>query len=72
MLSLEGHPIGWFLILQAAHGLGRILAPGLSPEHLIAIVHLALVTVTAWFFFMRFSFHYLLKLSLAAGYFFFF
>lgn len=72
LLPVEGHPSGWFLVLRFVHWIAAFATPGMLPEHLIAGVHWILFAGVAWLFFMHFRFHYLLKLALAAGYFFFF
>jgi hypothetical protein len=72
LLPVEGHPALWFLILRFAHNLSSLFAPSLLPEYLIQSVHFLLTVAAAWFFFLRFRIHYLLKIGFALSYFFFF
>jgi hypothetical protein len=72
LLSAEGHPILWFLLLRLTHQAASVFDPDMPAEYLIQTVHWLITVGAAWLLFFRFRFPLLIRLLFACSYFFLF
>jgi len=66
-LNYEGHPALWYIYLKGLSIFEFLFSD--DPEILIQIGHYLLVIVSAYFFFLKFKMHWVLKLLIAFSYF---